>query len=64
MIPLIVIAVYMKAIFNLQGAGHTPGVPSCFDENTILKTITTMKMLSIREVKLGTQLSGWIYYYR
>ena len=33
MIPLIVIAVYMKAIFKLQGSG-IPGVPSCFDENT------------------------------
>ena len=54
MIPLIIIAVYMKSIFNLQGAS-TPGVPSCFDENTILKTINNENII-IREVKLGTQL--------
>jgi len=54
MIPLIVIAVYMKAIFKLQGSG-IPGVPSCFDENTKLKT-NDNKNVSIKDIKLGTKL--------
>ena len=54
MIPLIVISVYMRIIFNLQGSG-IPGVPSCFDENTLLKT-KEGKYIKIKEIEVGTCL--------
>ena len=43
MIPLTIIAVFMEIIFNLSRIWYS-SVPSCFDENTKIKTYDNKKV--------------------
>ena len=54
LIPLSIIAIFMHIIFDIQGSG-IPGVPSCFDENTIIKTANN-KSVKIKDIEVGTEL--------
>ena len=54
MIPLAIIAIWLDIIFGLSGS-NIPGVPSCFDENTIIKDYEN-KNIKIKNVKVGTKL--------
>lgn len=56
-IPVAIIAGWMSHILNLstQAVPGKPGRPSCFDENTIIKT--NSKEIKIKNLKKGTILS-------
>ena len=54
MIPLAIIAIWLDIIFGLSGS-RIPGVPSCFDENTIIKD-NKNNNVKIKNIKVGTKL--------